>query len=202
EPAQADPRSIRERHGLGDRPVVGFAGSFFRWHADGLRTLIRVVGELRHHRPDLHLLVVGGGELSPSQIAGPAHGAPWLTFVGEVPLAEVPHYLAAMDIAVLPNSSWYGSPIKAFEYGAMGRPIVAAGTAPVREVMRHGHDGLLVPPNDPRALGEALGSYLSDPETARGHGRNFQDKVRAEHGWDSVGRQLVDLCREATTQPR
>jgi glycosyltransferase involved in cell wall biosynthesis len=201
DPARVHADSVRGRHGLGDGPVIGYAGSFFRWHAVGLRTLVKVVGQLQQSLPGLHLLVVGGGEQSPADIAGNVHGAPWLTFTGQVPATEVPQYLAAMDIAVIPHSSWYASPIKAFEYGAMGRPIVAASTGPVREIMRHGQDGLLFRPNHPGDLGRALTSYLADPVTAQRHGRHFQEKVRAAHGWDTVARRLLALCSEAIQHP-
>ena len=88
------------------------------------------------------------------------------------------------------RSNWYGSPVKIFEYGALGRPIVAPDTGPVRDVMEHGVDGLLVQPcvNE---LTAAIQRLLREPSLAESMGAGFQRKVREHHLWRHVAARIL-----------
>jgi glycosyltransferase involved in cell wall biosynthesis len=77
---------------------------------------------------------------------------------------------------VLPNartaiSERYTSPLKLFEYLAMGRPIVASDLPSIREVLTDSRTALLVPPGDPQALAGALSRLAGDRALARALGR-------------------------------
>jgi glycosyltransferase involved in cell wall biosynthesis len=101
--------------------------------------------------------------------------------VGQVPNRDVPTYLWAADVLVMPYTSQtptvrYMSPLKMFEYMAAGRPIVATDFPVVREVLRDGHSALLVAPDSAEALRAGLQRVLSDP---------------------SLQRRLADAAREA-----
>jgi glycosyltransferase involved in cell wall biosynthesis len=105
-----------------------------------------------------------------------------------------------MDVCVLPSSNWYMSPIKLFEYGAMGRPIIAPRTPAVQEVMRHGEDGWLIEPGCPGDLARSI-RYLADhPDTRERLASTFQERVREQYTWQQVaGRvsRLLEQCIEA-----
>ena len=93
--------------------------------------------------------------------------------VGHVAPSEVPTWLAAADIAVLPNSgtsvigSRYTSPLKLYEYLAAGCPIVASDVPAVREVVTDGETAVLVRPDDPEALGDGIAGLLAVPVLAQ-----------------------------------
>jgi glycosyltransferase involved in cell wall biosynthesis len=89
-------------------------------------------------------------------------------FTGFVPPAQVPAYLAAADILVLPTRprlsySAYMSPLKLFEYMAARRPIVATDIPVLREVLQHERNALLFRPDDPRSLADQISRLWSDP---------------------------------------
>ena len=79
---------------------------------------------------------------------------------GLVPPADVPARLRAATMLILPNaksaiSERYTSPLKLFEYLALGRPIIASDLPSIREVLTDGDTALLVPAGDPHALATA-----------------------------------------------
>lgn len=73
--------------------------------------------------------------------------------------------LAAADVFVLP-SLWEGLPYVLVEAAALGKPIVATDIDGVREVVRNGETGILVPPRDPGRLAAALILLLRDRDLA------------------------------------
>ena len=82
-------------------------------------------------------------------------------FVDRVPNADVPTWLAAFDVAVMPGRrtqhfAYETSPLKLFEYLAAGLPVVAIDLPSMRLVLRDGENALLADPDDPAALPGAI----------------------------------------------
>ena len=124
--------------------------------------LLSAARRLVPYRPDLHLLVVGGGEQrshleAPARRAG-MHGR--VTFSGL--LQDVTPALVAMDILVQPSDT-EGTPRSVVEAMAHQVPVVATDVGDVADVVEHGHCGELVPPGDDRVLARAISRLLDDP---------------------------------------
>ena len=115
-----------------------------------------------------------------------------MTFTGFVPPSDIPLYLAAADMLVMPTTpdlayAAYTSPLKLFEYMASGRPIVASGLASVREVLDDGGNAVLYEANSAEGLAEAVGA------SSRADARSFAGRARA------AGRRPVRVGRTRTT---
>jgi glycosyltransferase involved in cell wall biosynthesis len=95
----------------------------------------------------------------------------------EETVADVLAFFAACDVVVIPDLRDAGVRI-ALEAAALGRPVVATRLSGMTEVIEDGHTGLLVPPNHPQALADALALLLASPALrgAMGH----QARIRAE----------------------
>lgn len=95
--------------------------------------MIAAFNRLQTVAPNTHLLIVGDGpEREKLERQAESSGLRSdTTFTGKIPYDEVPHYMAAMDIAVAPykGENFYQSPMPIFEYMAMGKPIVASSMA-------------------------------------------------------------------------
>jgi glycosyltransferase involved in cell wall biosynthesis len=113
---------------------------------------------------DAQLVIVGKVYEDSYRETAPAN----VRFTGFLPPSQVPPYLGATDIVVLPTTAdlpyaSYTSPLKLFEYMASGRPIVASDLPVLREVLRHEENALLFPPGDSAALASAVERLWADP---------------------------------------
>ncbi len=84
---------------------------------------------------------------------------------------------------------------------AMGRPIVASERAILRDYVDDGVDALIVPPEDPTALRDAIERVLGDPELAARLGAAARARVEREHGTRGFAAKLAPVLRSAVYAP-
>ena len=128
------------------------------------------VGDLH----DVHLLVVGTGEEEPALRRRAARCPATVHFLGY--RADVERWTAAADVIAMPSrqeSLGRGT----LEAMAAGRALVATRVGGLEEAVEHEVTGLLVPPEDPAALGAALRAVLGDRALAARMG----EAARARH---------------------
>ena len=89
-------------------------------------------------------------------------------------------------------SNWYGSPVKIFEYGWMGIPIIAPDNVPMRDVMVSYKDGILITESDDD-LEEALLYLLNHPSEGLKMGQHFQNKILNSFTWDAQTKNIIDF---------
>ena len=181
--------AVRRELGIDDRFVVGWVGSFRRFHA--LEHAIDAVARM----DGAALLLVGDGPERPRlERLALDRGAP-VVFTGTVPHAELPRYLAAVDTALVvasANGSFHYSPLKLAEYLASGLPVVAPRSGQLVERLVDGVDALLVEPGDPDALVAALRRLQADPDLRRRLGRGARRAAEASWSWDLQVRRVLD----------
>lgn len=100
-----------------------------------------------------------------------------VTFAGF--LDDIPQALGGVEVCVLPVIQPEGFPRALLEAAALERAIVATPLGGVREIIEHDVTGLLVPPNDPERLAEAVLRLLDDPALAQRLGRAARERVAA-----------------------
>jgi glycosyltransferase involved in cell wall biosynthesis len=200
-----DGTEIRERFGLGNRVVVGFVGGFLPWH--GVETLLDVVANHRSRTERMCFLLVGpasqgvNADSSLFRKMESANNGGSVIFSGPVPHRNVPKYMAAMDIAVMPNSNRYGSPIKIFEYMAMGKSVVAPSLPPIEEIITHGKDGWLVDPTSSEDLWNAIEYLYKHPQIRHQMGIRARETVLRMFTWSQHAERLglvLDCLRKTT----
>jgi glycosyltransferase involved in cell wall biosynthesis len=189
-----DPALARERIGLPpDVQTVGFVGLFYRHQ--GVPTLLEALARLRGRVPRLLGLVIGDGVMRGAWEAlarGLGLGAT-VRFPGQVPYAEVPTYLSALDVVVAPFTGDRGetSPFKVLDAMASGRPVVATALPSIRELSEGSGALTLVPPDDAEALADALEGLLADPGRREALGQKGREYVVAQHAWDRIAERLL-----------
>jgi glycosyltransferase involved in cell wall biosynthesis len=199
-----DGGGFRQRHAIGaERVVVGFVGTFAPWH--GVELLIEAALALVRTEPALTFLIVGGRasderfRAARAQVEG-AGAAARILLVGEIPFAEVPFAMAAMDIATIPWATDYGSPMKIFEYMAMGKALVAPDLEVLREVFRPGENALLVRRGDVEALAGAIRKLAGDPALRQALGLAARRDAVEHHDWRHHAALITELAMAARTE--
>jgi glycosyltransferase involved in cell wall biosynthesis len=181
-----DVDAIRAQYGLESRVVVGFSGTFGAWH--GIPTLAATIPLVLAARPDVCWLVIGDGPLR-STLDDAVGGDERVICPGMLPHAEMPTHLAACDILVSPHArqadggEFFGSPTKLYEYMATGRPIVASRIGQIAEVLEGEVSALLVPPDDPTALAEAIVRLVDDACLRARLGHGARQAAKQHHTW-------------------
>ncbi|HUH78543.1 MAG TPA: glycosyltransferase [Methanoregula sp.] len=179
------------RKDLGIAPtdfVIGFSGSVERWYA--IDDLIRAMPDLIRFRPDTRLLIVGGSLFTDFQaelkvLARDLDLSGQVIFTGTKPYAELPRYIACMDVCTIPLSPprWgeIALPNKYFEYSACGKPIVMR---PIPDVERMGGPNLFVYKNKDEYI-RHIEYLMNNPASFSINLDNFS--------WKDKSRQFEDL---------
>lgn len=155
--------------------------------------LIQAFSMLHDTHPDTALVFVGSGSLENKlrthvESAGLANH---VTFLGT--RRDVPDLLASSDILV--NSSiWEGLPYAILEGMAAGLPVVATDVGDNAKVVVNG-TGLVVPPEQPRLLCEALSTLVEQPELMKSYGSAAKTHVTQNHGLITWLESLLVLYR-------
>jgi len=195
-PAPEQARGMREELGLEGRVVVGWLGSFRRFH--GMDLLLDAYEAARTEQPELALLLVGDGtERSRVEEDVRRRGLSDVVMTGMVQHDKIPRYLAAMDIGVVIDpgtAQWHYSPLKLQEYMACGLAVVAPRSGDVEAALRDREDALLVPPGDTDALATCLRELARDPALRTRLGTAARARSEADGGWDHQLRSVMELA--------
>lgn len=173
---------------LPDKPAVLFFGRIS--HYKGIDVLCEAMRDVWEALPEATLTVAGRGDLEPH----PALEDPRTTLLeGHVPEADVAGLIKAATCVVLPyrqaSQSGVGSRVKPF-----ARPLVVTDVGGLPELVADG-SGLVVPPEDPARLAEALTTVLRDRATAERLGAAGAATAEREGSWDVVAERTLDAYR-------
>jgi PEP-CTERM/exosortase A-associated glycosyltransferase len=158
--------ALAARLGLGGKRVLGFFGSFYSY--EGLHLLLRAVPLMQRRRPEIAVLLVGGGPQEDglralSRELGLGRSA---VFTGRVPHDEIGRYYNLADLLVFPRLSLrlteLVTPLKPLEAMAQERIVAASDVGGHRELIRDRETGYLFPPDDPERLAEGVLAALGD----------------------------------------
>ncbi len=211
-PLEQRPDALRQhyRQELGldpQTPAVGFIGRIVA--QKDIQTLLDAARRLFHAQPGTRVFLVGQadegpylrslrppiGERARQVVTGTSAGDPGTRWSADLPVevlgprSDAAGLVAAFDALLLP-SRYEGLPYVLLE--AMGNAVAAvASDIPAhRHVVRHGVDGLLVPPGDASAFAEALRGFLAQPDVARQLGLAARQAVLERF---TAGRFIADM---------
>ena len=190
---EIDSSQVRNKWDLESKTVIGFIGTFGRWH--GAEVLVDAFGMLLSKNPEyrdtVRLLLIGDGLMMPfvKEKATDLNLINNIIFTGIVPQHLGPAHMAACDILVSPHvpnpdgTAFFGSPTKIFEYMAMGKGIVASNLGQIGEVLKHNETAWMVQPADVHQLMEGL-KILIERSDLRNHlGKEARSKAIQKYTW-------------------
>jgi len=188
--------AVRRRYDLPERFILCISTIEPR---KNLTTLLEAYATLRHHHPDVRLVIVGGRgwlferffeRLRSLGLEGE------VVLTGYVPDEDVPALLNAAEVFAFP-SEFEGFGLPPLEAMACGVPVVCSNAASLPEVV--GEAGVLLPPRDVAAWVEALGRLLDDAqlrEDLRARGLERASRFT----WDAAARMTLDVYRSVTAE--
>ena len=191
---RVDGGPVRRKLGLDDKLVLGFTGFMRPWH--GLDRVVRFLAA-RKSRSDLHFLVIGEGPARPDieSLARELGVADRITTLGVVGRPAVAAHVAAFDIALQPMSVPYASPLKLFEYMALGRAILAPDQPNIREIV--GSAACLFDAEANGAFERALETLCNDAALRARLGAAAAETLRKrDFTWDCNARRIGDIAAD------
>lgn len=180
-------RELAERLGIGERPVLGFIGSFYAY--EGLVDLVKALPGVVKRLPELRVLLVGGGpcHAEVESLVRELGLGESVILTGRVPHAEVDRYYTLVDVFCYPRRPMrlteLVTPLKPLEAMAQGRLVLASDVGGHRELIRHGETGWLFRAGQPAALADGILTMFEARDrwpALREAGRRF---VETERNW-------------------
>ena len=191
--------AIRERFGLGTRPVVVCVSRMVP--RKGQDTLIRTWPLVRVGVPDAVLFLVGDGPYRDrlQRLAHHLGVENSVIFAGAPGRAELPGYYDAGDVFAMPCRTRRGGldveglGMVFLEASATGLPVVAGDSGNSPDAIRDGETGYVVPGGSVADLADRLTHLLADPVAAKAMGEKGMAWVNREWHWDVIARRFSEI---------
>ncbi len=198
----SDPRALARAHGIPDgAPVALTIARLIR--RKGVDTVLQALPGVARAHPDLHYIIIGDGpergdlERITTQLGlrGRVH------FLGAVDDLTIAQAYGLASFFIMPardeRPSVEGFGLVFREAHAFGKPVIGAATGGIPDAIRHGVDGLLVPPDAPEETASAMIRLLSEPELARTLGEAGRTNVLANGTWVHVASKVAQVLEFA-----
>lgn len=160
--------------------VVSYIGTMGMSH--GLQTLIEAASQLRGSMPDVLFLFVGeGAEKEKIVSLARERGLKNVCFVDQQRREDIPAYICASDVCLVPlrKSELFTTvlPTKLLEFMACARPVILGVDGLARRIVQEANAGIVVEPENPTDLAEAIERLAAEPELCAVLGRNGRHYV-------------------------
>ena len=190
---------VRETFGMQGKKLVLFVGALTQWHAyKGVDVLLQAFAMAARRGDGMGLLVVGDGNMKREyQRQARELGLDGrVRFAGRVDDTLLPEFYAACDLAILPSKdASEGFGLTLLEAMASGKAVIGSATGGITDVIRDRENGLLVQPNAPGSVSEAICRLAKDDEERERMGR--AGRVYAEQlDWGRNVERVEGIYRE------
>ncbi len=198
---------VRYRFVLDENPVILAVGRLIP--RKGHRTLVRAMPRILERFPNAVLVIAGQGPLVYAVTqemwrCGVRNQVRMLAGLSDEDIAALYQVcnVFALPTGEEPDRARHGQ-VEGFglvfaEANAYGKPVVAGRSGGVVDAVLDGETGLLVEPNDPDALANAICSLLDDADLARRLGENGRRRVETELNWTAFTKRLLEITKAAS----
>jgi glycosyltransferase involved in cell wall biosynthesis len=183
----------RMRLGLeSDKKIILYSGHLYNWK--GVGTLAEAA---RQAHNNWQFFFIGGSDKHIGDFRKRYAGTENIHVLGRKPLSEIPFYLKAADVLVLPNSAQedisrlYTSPMKLFEYMASGTPIVASDLPSLREVLNE-ERAYFFQADSAESLVSTIGKVMDNEGEAAEKASKAHERVQ-NYTWEKRSRKILEF---------
>jgi glycosyltransferase involved in cell wall biosynthesis len=194
-----DGSSIRKKYNLDGKLVCGYTGTFGQWH--GITVLAEAVKFVVKKNPNVIFLLIGDGVLRGEVEDILRRDGVWQNVIitGMMQHQAVPQHLAACDALVLPaidnpdGLGFFQSPIKLFEYMAMGKAVISSDVGQPKDIIQSGTNGLLVHQQNAAELAEKILMLADDHALCQSLGSAARRDAVEKYSWKQNAQQVLDV---------
>ena len=176
--------------------TIGFVSALVKWHH--LEILIGAIAEAKENGFEYFLTVIGDGPMREdweenAKINGVANQ---IHFEGQIPWNAVPDYMAGFDLGFIGNDLleigvMYHSPLKLYEYMAMGLPVISTEFDDSKNIVFPKINGYLFPASDKAKLVSTLYEAYQDKDKWKKMGENARKEVVMRASWVARINQMI-----------
>jgi glycosyltransferase involved in cell wall biosynthesis len=195
----------RKQLGLSRTDFMIFHAKAFR-PFNGQSYLIKALPEVLSETPDAKLVLAGAGPLllEAQTLSAQLTLSDKVIFPGHVPHDQIPSYMAAADIVIVPSirmdTMEEGSSNLLVEAMATQKPVVATDVGGNRDSITHEENGLLIPDKDPHAIAKSILRLYHDRAFAEKIGGNALEYVMTERTWKENANRIRAAYERLTLQ--
>ena len=196
--SQEEENKARKEWNLGKQDrVIGIVSKL--WQGKGHDTLIKAFFRLHKQIKGAKLIIVGEGALEEKLriLVGEYGLQDDVIFTGFQ--MDVSRAISTFDVAVLP-SLFEGMGRVLLEAMAMEKPVVATRVGGIPDLVEHGINGLLVPPDDDHELAEAIKKILNDKNLAEKMGKSGRKKIKNQFSSDFMTKSIEKVYKDILTK--
>jgi glycosyltransferase involved in cell wall biosynthesis len=191
-------REAKEKIGLDPNLLyVGFIGNFSVWQ--GLDNLLISIPEVVRRKKNVRFILVGDGpEMKKIRKKVVDFKNKEVILTGRVKYELANNYINAFDVGVAPkqpNITIGYSPLKVRDYAACGVPIVTTKISGLEFVAEKGI-GILVSPDNPKALSEAIIKLIENPALRSKLGRKGRKLAEDKFSWQNIAGQILNMVKD------
>ena len=175
-----------------DKKIALYTGHLYKWKgAQVLADASKLLDE------DIIVIFVGGTEKDKKEFREKNKELNNVLILGHKPYSDIPYYLKASDVLILPNSGKtkiskkWTSPMKMFEYMASQRPVIASDLPSIREILNE-NNAILVKADSPKALSQEIKQALKN--------QVFSDKISIQayqdvqkYSWVKRSKKIINF---------
>jgi len=170
--------------------------------AQGLETILETARVLQGF-PMIHILLVGDGPKKSELLSlAKEYELPNLTLLPEKPREQIPAYLSAADVALVPLRKaeiFKGAlPSKIFDAWACERPVLLSIDGEARELVETVQGGLFIPPDEPTRMADALINLMKSPKELDSMGKNGCAYTKQHHSRKALAKILITHLEKFT----
>ena len=192
--------SLRERLGVSDDFVIGYVGLLREWVE--LEPPLQALAHSKVELPKAKLLIVGeeGALQQVKDLAAKYGVTDRVLFAGTVPYTEVPQYISAMDVCLIPIAEsadcQRAFPLKLLEYMACEKPVISTPVAGVKEVA----GSRVLYASGSEELAERIAQLHQDEDLRSEMGREGRRFVEERYTWKRACSALEEVLLDAATR--
>lgn len=185
-----DPTIIRKKYNINTEKIIIYTGTLAEYQ--GIDYLLKAIKMVKEKNKDFFLFMVGNTNTKKyKRMCKDLKIDERVVFTGERQFKEIPFFLAASDVAVIPRHNCPGIPQKLTNYMSAGKAIVCfEGSG---KAIRHGENGLLIGNKDIVSMSQAIIRLLEDDKLREKISMNAKKSIKGNYDWESLCLKITDI---------